>query len=312
MLRSLRAVLMTAIASAVVCETTAVRAIEPLDVDAPAPSPPAPEGTEQAVVARYWELGRPRWFLGTVLDAGYAYVRPRFIAGYGQPYWRWIGLETYPLASLSGIGHYLGLAAGVPRLTLRLGGRYTYPFSRFYLEEKDSFTRNDIDIEDGPKAKYLALEAELVGTVPLGVGSLFAVLSGYRISFTEEGFYLYEESLRTIMEPPYIWRARLGYLLSFGRDGAIRVGPVAEVIGLPGRDELVIRGGLIGSVLISAHFEAQASLIPVLVSPDTLGLAGGDFGQLGIRFRWATDSTPDPERVREALEQRATETPAAR
>jgi hypothetical protein len=104
-----------------------------------------------------------------------------------------------------------------------------------------------------------------------------------------------------IMDPPYVWRARLGYLLAFGRDGAIRIGVAGDVIGVPGRDEYVVRGGLLGSVSMTAHLEAQVSFIPVLVSPDSIGLAGGDFGQLGVRFRWATGSKPKAERLREEL-----------
>jgi hypothetical protein len=114
-------------------------------------------------------------------------------------------------------------------------------------------------------------------------------------------YYLFEESLRVVMKPPYAWRARAGYLLAISRNGAIRVGAAGEIIGLPGRDEFVIRAGLLGSVSISAQLEAQVSLIPVLVSPDTIGLAGGDFGQLGVRYRFATDSEPDAERLKKAL-----------
>jgi hypothetical protein len=54
-------------------------------------------------------------------------------------------------------------------------------------------------------------------------------------------------------------------------------------------------------VSISAELEAQVSLIPVLVSPDHLGLAGGDFGQLGVRYSFATQSEPDPERLKDAV-----------
>ena len=79
--------------------------------------------------------------------------------------------------------------------------------------------------------------------------------------------------------------------------------PTGDLIGLPGRDEFVVRAGVVASVAIDAHLEAQASLVPVIVSPDTLGLAGADFGQLGVRFRWATGSTPDPEAVRREREE---------
>jgi hypothetical protein len=274
---------------------------QPLDIDSPTPSPPAPAGTEQAVVTRYWELGRPRLFFGTTLEAGYAYARPRFTVGYGRPYWSWIGIETYPLVSLGGLGHYVGLGAALPGITARVGGRYSYPFSDHYLPPQATYTRIDVERARGPRADYLALEAELAATLPVLVGSAFAVVGGYRIELAPDGYYLYEESLRAVMKPPHIWRGRLGYLVGFGRDGGIRVGVASDVIGLPGRDEFIVRAGVLGSVLINSRLEAQVSLIPVIVSPDTLGLAGGDFGQLGVRFRWATGDTPDPARVREAL-----------
>jgi hypothetical protein len=272
-------------------------------VDPVAAQPPAATGTEQAVVARYWELGRPRAFFSSTFELGYAYLKPRFALGYGLPYWRWIGLEAYPLVSLNGLGHYAGIGGAIPGLQFRAGGRYTFPFSRFLLTPRSSFTRMDLEVRDGPRADYLSLEAELSGTLPAPAGSLFAVLTGYRTALVPDGYYLYEENLRQVMKPPYIWRARLGYLFAFGRDAAIRLGPTGDLIGLPGREEYVVRAGLVASVAIDAHLEAQASLVPVIVSPDSLGLAGADFGQLGIRLRWATGSTPDPEAVRREREE---------
>ena len=299
-----RLTLLTALAAGMSASSPA-RAQQPLDIDSPTPSPPAPSGTEQAVVTRYWELGKDRLFLAAMAESGYAYVRPRFAVGYGRPYWQWIGVETYPLLSLSGVGHYLGLGGSLPGLTARVGARYTYPFSRDYLEPRSSFHR--LDLERGATeqpADYLALEAEVTATVPVFVGSAFAVLTAYRVELVPDGLYLFEENLRQVMEPPYIWRARLGYLVGFGREGSIRVGSAADWIGLPGREEHVVRAGLLGSVLISANLEAQVSFIPVIVSPDRLGLAAGDFGQLGLRVRWATASKPDPARIKEVLEKR--------
>lgn len=277
---------------------------QPFDFQSPAPSPPAIGGTEQAVVPRYWELGRTRPFLAAIVEGGYAYLRPRFSLGYGQPYWRWIGLETYPLLSLSGIGHYAGIGAALPGITARIGGRYSYSFSQYLLQPREHFSRLDLQRVDAPKQKYLALEAELAGTIPVFVGSAFAVLTAYRIQGVDAGYFVYEETLRQIMDPPWIWRARLGYLVGLGREQAIRVGVAGEVIGMPGRDATVVRAGVLASVLINAHLEAQASIIPAIVSPDRLGLAGGDFGQLGVRLRWATDSAPDPARVRQVLSEK--------
>lgn len=282
--------------------TTRATAADTFGLDAPSSSPPAAAGTEQAVIARYWELGRNRAFLAASLEAGFAYLRPRFAAGYGRPFWFWVGAEAYPMLSLNSLGQYVGIAAEIPGLTFRAGGRYHFPFSRSFLEPQESFERLDLDVRRGPRADYVAFEAELTGTVPVAYGSLFAIVSAYRTTLVPDDYFLFEESLRVVMKPPYAYRARAGYLLAFGTNGAIRLGPVAEFIGLPGRDEYVVRGGVLGSVLISARLEAQASLIPVWISPDQLGLSGGDFGQLGIRFRWATGATPDPNRVRQRVE----------
>lgn len=284
-----RAVLRLCFGAAALCATSRASAQEQFG---PSTAPPAPGGTEQAVVARYWELGRVRPFLSASIEAGYAYLRPRFTAGYGRPFWSWLGVEAYPLLSVGGVGHYSGVMGALPGLTLRLGGRYFYPLSRSFLLPRESFERSDTELLQGPRAEYVAFEGELTGTFPLFNGSAFAVLTGYRTALVPEGYYLFEESLRAVMDPPYILRARLGYLLALNPDGAIRVGVTGETIALPGRDEIVVRGGVLGSVLISAQLEAQVSLIPVLVSPDQLGLMGGDFGQLGVLYRWATASTP--------------------
>jgi hypothetical protein len=283
------------------------RAAETFGIDAPTPSPPAPGGTDQAVVARYWELGKTRPFLAGSAEAGYPYLRPRFTAGYGRPFWSWLGVEAYPLLSFGGVGQYFGVAAAVPGLTLRTGTRYFFPFEGALLLPRERYTRLDLDLGEGRRADYLAHEAEAAATAALFSGSIFGVLTGYRVSRVPNGYHLYEESLRVVMEPPFVWRARLGYLLALSENGAIRLGAAGDVIGLPGREAFVVRAGLLGSVSVSAEVDVQISLIPVLVSPDALGLAGGDFGQLGIRYRFATDSAPDPERMRDAVRSKAQE-----
>ena len=279
------------------------QAVEAVGIDAaPVPSPPATGGTEQAVVGRYWELGRTRPFLAATVDAGLIYLRPRFTAGYGRPHWSWLGVEGAPSLGLGGLGYYSGVAAALPWLSLRAGTRYFYPFSRRLLEPKDEYERSDIGLLVGPVGDYLTYEAEAAGTLPLGPGSIFAVATGMYISLVPPDLYVYEDSMKVVTAPPWLWRARAGYLLALGANGAIRVGVAGETLGLPGRDAVVIRGGVMASVLISSELEAQASLLPVLASPDSLGLAGSDFGTLGVRYRWGSDSTPDPKRLEEAVE----------
>jgi hypothetical protein len=277
--------------------TTHAIAADPFGVDTAMPTAPAPGGSDHAVVARYWEVGRPRPFVAGTVDLGIAYLKPRIQAGYGRPFWSWAGVESYPVVGLSGVGNYSGAAVSIPGLTLRGGSRYFFPFSRALLEPKASYTRTDIELVDGPKADYMAFEGELTLTAPLFRGSVFGVLTGYRVAGVEQDRYLFEESLRVVMAPPYVWRSRLGYLLALGPEGAVLVGGAAEVIGLPGRNEFVVRAGIMASVAMTAQLEAHASIIPVIVSPDTIGLAGGDFGQLGVRFLWATGPAPDPRKL---------------
>jgi hypothetical protein len=301
---ALRPTLVSSVVLAALVTAPGAHAAEPFGIDAPVPSAPATSGTDQASVARYWELGRTRPFLAGSVEAGFPYLRPRFLAGYGRPFWSWLAVEAYPMLSLGGIGPYMGVSAGVPGFTLRAGGRYFYAFSRALLPPQEHYTRTEVELIDGPRADYLSYEAEATATAPVWGGSAFGVLTGYRVGRVHPDYYLFEESLHVVMKPPYVWRARGGYLLAFSASGAIRVGAVGEVIGLPGRDEFVVRAGMIASVSISAELEAQVSLIPVIVSPDKLGISGGDFGQLGVRYTFATDSTPDPERVRDAVERR--------
>ncbi len=291
-----------AIAWAVSAGSEHAAAVETVGVDAPVSAPPATGGTEQAVIARYWEIGRTRPFLAATVDAGLIYLRPRFAAGYGRPHWSWIGVEADPNIGVGGLGYYSGVAAALPWLSLRLGGRYFYPFSRNLLEPREAYERSDIGLLDGPVGDYLAYEAEVAGTLPLGPGSAFAVATGMHLGLVPPDKYVFEDSLKVVAAPPWLWRARVGYLLALGFNGALRVGVAGETIGLPGRDAHVIRAGLVASVLISAELEAQASLLPVLASPDSLGLAGSDFGTLGVRYRWGSDSAPDPKRLQEAVE----------
>ena len=80
-----------------------------------------------------------------------------------------------------------------------------------------------------------------------------------------------------------------------GRDDGGRLGVASEIVGMPDRGELVLRAGPYAAVAVTRHLEVVGMLLPVWYSPDSLGLIGADFGQLGIRLRYATDEKqPDP------------------
>jgi hypothetical protein len=266
---------------------------QPTDVP-PIPASPvlglaaAGQGSKHA----FWAEPTPRWFLSATLELGYAYARPRLAVGQGRPHWQWAGIEVLPIVSSEGAGAYGGLRGELPYFDARAGARYFAPFERSLLVKEDAYERLDIERADGPRSSYVAYEAELIANVPIPGGSLFGVATGLIVPNIRPGYHLYEDSLRVVMEPPFVWRGRLGYLFAFGPDDSIGLGPAAEVIGLPGRGELVWRAGPVAVAVISAALDVQATFLPVIVSPDSIGLAGADFGHLGVRWRWATGAVP--------------------
>ena len=241
----------------------------------------------------HWADARARWFFSATLELGFPYARPKLAAGRGRPHWEWVGAEGLPIVTTEGAGLYGGFRGQVPHLDVRFGARYFAPFERSLLDVRESYGRLDIEQDDGPNGGYTAYEAELASDVDLFAGRLFTVLTGYYVPDMHRGFYLYEESLKVVMAPPWVWRGRVGYAFAFGADGKTHAGPAVDVIGLPGREETVIRAGVVAVSAISSTVDLQATFVPVIASPDSIGLAGADFGHLGVRWRWATGQVPD-------------------
>ena len=278
-----------ALAAAVVFVTSPASAIDSPEV-LPSPTPPSgASGIDRASAPAYWAQGTPGPFAAGTLELGWAYARPRIAFGFGRPYYRHLSIEGQPLISPNGAGAYFGVKGAVPWLEMRVGTRYFAPFQRSLITAKTTHNRLSIEEKDGPTASHAVLEAEMAGAVPVPGGGPFWVLSAYHIPGLQEGYHLYEESLKMVIEPPWVWRARVGYAVHFGKDDAISVGLAQEVIVNPGRREHVLRGGVIANVLISDTVDVQATFLPVISSPDSIGLAGADFGHLGIRWRFATE-----------------------
>lgn len=248
---------------------------EPLD-DASAQLPPA------------WSGGPSRLFLATAVDFGYLYLRPRASVGYGLPHRSWAGVDVNPIVSASGLGAYGGLRLAVPHFDVRAGARFFLPFSRSFLAPRESYSRLDLEDRTGPSARYITLEAEATASLPLGPGAVTAVLAGSAVQGVPAGYYVFEETIRVILAPPWVWRARLGYAFKLGPEDAISFSPVVEYVRMPGRKEEVLRAGLVTSARLSEALEVQATFVPVVGSGDTIGLVGADFAQLGVRWRWAT------------------------
>lgn len=247
-------------------------------------SPPA-DGSRPAAS---WHEGEMRWFFATAVDLGFLYFRPRASVGYGLPHSTWVGLDANPIITGEGAGGWVGLRAALPNIDLRVGGRYFHAFRRSMLRPQATYQRADIESRAGPTSSYLSLEAELTGNVPLGPGRLLVELAATSVQLVELGWYVYEETIKVVLEPPYVWRVRLGYSLPFGNPRLFKVGGVVELVHMPGRDKVALRGGLVVRVPLFKNLEARGTFIPVWYSQDSLGLAGGDAFLVGVRYRWAT------------------------
>jgi hypothetical protein len=240
----------------------------------------------------YWARGDNRPFLATTIDVGYLYLRPRLTLGYGKPFTTFVALDINPLVTNEGYGAYGGLRVQIPWFDLRAGARAFEAFTHEYLTPQAHYNSVDLEETTGTKSKYVTLETELSGGIPAGPGSVLLVLTASAVEAVPKGEYVYEETLRVITNPPAIFRGRTGYALRFGPEGAARVGVVGELLDLPKRGDLVFRAGVIASFAISDHLEALGLLVIPVASPDSIGIAGGDFAELGIRYRWATGQRP--------------------
>jgi hypothetical protein len=254
-------------------------------------APPARDDAASGVVQNrpYWKgSGKERGFMAASFGLGIVFFRPKVQFGYGHPHHSWFGFEGGGGIGISGGRHYAGLRAQYPFIDVRAGVRYEYSAEQRFLVPLDSYTREDTESAKLGRSRYVVGEAEIVGTSPFPGGSLVGLLGGYYVATAPEGAYVFEESLKTIIEPPWVWRARLGYLLHIGWLGSMKIGPAAEVIHAPVRETITLRVGPAVSVGLTHHLEVAGSLMIVAASADELGLIGADLGQLSLTYKWAS------------------------
>ncbi|MAQ13912.1 MAG: hypothetical protein CMN30_03845 [Sandaracinus sp.] len=239
-----------------------------------------------------WGSGRKRYFISGSFDLGFLYIRPRFSFGWGRPHAKWVGLDLNPIVSTTALGGYGGFRISHPYVDWRVGARYTVPFVRSYMEARgndEDFDRGDLNREiEGESGTYLSLETELTLSFPVGGGNLFSETALTYVAGVPEDRFAYEDTIKVIVDPPWIWRQRVGYMARFGATDAVGLGLVAELVGIPKRDMLVFRAGLIMRVWVSPRVEIRGTWIPAIAGRDELGVRGGDFGLLGLRYRWST------------------------
>jgi hypothetical protein len=241
-------------------------------------------------MARSWGVLPARPFVATTVDFGFVYVRPRASLGYGKPFTQWVGVDANVTAKSGGLGAYGGLRVEIPHLDFRIGPRYFASFEHTYLEPRQSYARIDLERDVGNLARTLTWEAELDLSARLGPGQLLLRGSGSYVTGVPDGEYVFEETLHIIAAPPLVWRTRLAYTFTFGARDQHSIGPAVDFLDVPKRDDsTTLRVGPILRMQLSRRVDVRGSFIVTVLSPDRIGLVGGDFTELGLRYRWASE-----------------------
>lgn len=145
--------------------------------------------------------------------------------------------------------------------------RYIFSADQSYLRRAPSYSDDTIDFDEEPNARYVALETELASSVPLGAGAIFGLAGGYNLAGIPTRYGVYDQLLHVVVEPPWVFRVRAGYVHAFA-DGIIQLGVAGEVVGSPERDAYVLRFGPLLSVSLTHHLDAAASVLAVAAGPD--------------------------------------------
>lgn len=241
-------------------------------------------------MARSWGALPARYFVATTVDLGFVYFRPRASLGYGRPFTQWVGIDLNPVAKTSGLGAYGGLRVEIPHLDLRVGSRVFRSFERTYLPPEASYQRIELERDVSDPALFWTHEAELDLTYDVGPGRALLRGSASYITGVPEGQYVYEETLYIIVAPPLVWRTRGAYTFTFGLRNQHSIGWAVDVLNVPKRDDAwSVRMGPILRMQLSRRVDVRGSFIFTVKSPDRIGLRGGDFTELGLRYRWASE-----------------------
>jgi hypothetical protein len=241
-------------------------------------------------MARSWGAAPARDFISTTVDVGFVYFRPRVAIGYGKPFTSWVGLEANPIVTSAELAVYGGLRLELPYVDFRLGPRFARAFTHTYLPDQLTYTRLELETNYGTPASATTYEGEVDLSIPLGPGNIIGRGSLSYVTGVPSGDDVFEETLHVIVKPPWVWRARFGYAFRFGAYRQHSIGLVGEFLDVPKRDDSrTFRAGPLIRFVLSRRVELRGSFVVPFLSPDTIGLVGGDFAELGVRYRWASE-----------------------
>ena len=236
----------------------------------------------------YWSAGKPRWFFASATDAGVIYGRTEADIGYGKPFYSWGGIDAWTKLSPAGVSFYGGARLSIPHFQLRGGLRHYTSTNQHLLNPRQTYERIQLDLDDTPRTHYGSLEAETTVDAPLGPGQVSFTATLYGLFGVQKGFYLLEDALRVIVDPPWIFRTRVAYLANVGKWEDLSLGGAVELLNVPNRAATYVRIGPLVTVSLTHHLQATGAASITVAGRDKIGLAGSDLGQIGLRYRWTT------------------------
>lgn len=238
---------------------------------------------------RYWADQDARWFVSSDASLGFTQSL-RGTVGYGQPFWRFVGLEAQVLSTLE-----FGAIAVGPRIdalfiNALFDVRSTWAYSRHRPLRADTYTT--FEDASGPVSKYAALEGSLWTYLPLGPVLGYVEVNGIYVWDKRASPYaVFEEYYRATLNADTAMFARAMLSVSAFRE-SLRFGPAGDLVLTPGRDPLVRVGGVIMQQF-TPHLTLTVALTVPVASPDELPMFTQSWGILRLRYSFASGE-PEP------------------
>jgi len=256
--------------------------------NAGAVSPPSAGRADIGAGRPYWGAGPVRWFAAGTFESAGIGIRTGLDLGYGRPHHQWAGLAVESGLSLNNLTFGAYARAQLPWGSIRFGPRLVSSLNQKLIPEVDIVTKPLLEVDAGIRSKYLALDGEVNVNIPLPYGSLGLLANAYGVFGVPDGYFVYEDALRTVLQPPFVGRGRVSYLAGIGKPATLRVGGLVELIYNPDRDLVSVRTGPAVAVALTHHLEAVGVAAFSVYNPDEIGLSGADLGQIGFRYKWAS------------------------
>jgi hypothetical protein len=227
----------------------------------------------------------PKGRLGGDTLVEFSALKTRLTAAYGT-HALWLGAELKPVAELDHLGGFVGPRLHAGPFDLSSGLLGAYGIRRSFLPIQDTYSRDDAErLLDGEHALYLGVSTTLAWRAEWFGGTLVGESEAVGVFAVPEERRVFIEHLNAIDGDSWVFRQRLDYSTPLAVFPAFEVGAAVEGLWLNARKRGVLRAGPLAKLGITEELGLRFELLPAILSPDTLGLAGGRF-VFGLWYRF--------------------------